>query len=141
MLEVKMIEIFNNKTAFQATKPKNLTLILILIFISFSILIIYLTQTKIYDNYSTQGIVTCNDTCYITTYIPSTITFDYLTINNKKTSYQIIDSQIIIPEDSFESLKKLSITTNNNYEANEILNLNFYYNKQRIITKMLNKAF
>ena len=33
------------------------------------------------------------------------------------------------------------LSTSNNLNNNEIVDLNFYYNKQRIITKIKNKMF
>ena len=136
-----MIEIYNNKQAFLQTKPRNLSLILLIILLSIIILIIYLTFTKIYDNYSTNGVINCNDNCTLTTYIPSSITYDYLTINNKKKNYQILSQEIFIPQDTLISLNKIVFQVYNDYQDNEIVNLNFYYNKQRMIKKMLDKAF
>ncbi len=136
-----MVEIFNNKQAFLKTKPRNLSLILLIILFCCLILLIYLTFTKIYDNYPTTGFISCNDTCVLTTYLPSTITYDYLTINNKKKNYEILSQDIVIPEDTLISLKKIIYQVNNDYLDNEIVNLNFYYNKQRIINKILTKVF
>ena len=136
-----MVEIFNNKQAFLKTKPRNLSLILLIILLCIIILLIYLTFTKIYDNYTTNGVVTCENTCILTTYIPSNINYDYLTINNEKKNYEVLSHEIVIPEDTLISLDKVIFNIHNDYEDKEIVNLNFYYNKQRMITKMFNKAF
>ena len=136
-----MIDIYNNKESFLRNEPRMFfKLLLCLIIISFIFLII-LSFIKIYDHHQTKGYATCSDTCIITTYIPSEIKYDFISFNNKNIDYKILREEIIISEEEMRTIKKITIETDNIFLDQEIINLNFYYNKQRIIIKIKDMMF
>ena len=136
-----MLDLYNNKNAFLKKQP---TIgFLIIIFIAFILLsiFIYMFKKEIYDNYQTKGIASCDKTCTITTAIPSNINFEQITLNNKNLDYQILNKELKVDEKNFISYYEITLLINKKLENNEIVTLNFYYNKQKIITKIKEKMF
>ena len=138
-----MEDIYNNKTSFITLKPlKKKLLVFIIIIILFFLFGLYLIiTTKIYDNYQTKGYIMCEDTCYLITYIPSNIPDNNIYFNNKSYDYQIISKEIYFDEQAMNSLIKLTLKVSHDFLNKEIINLNFYYNKERIITKIKERMF
>lgn len=136
-----MLEIYNNKKSFQNLKPKNLWLLALLIFITILSLIIISIKVKTYDNYLVKGYVKCNEICYVITLVPTSLDIENLKINNKKVNYEILNSEIKLDEENMISYNEITLKPNIKLQDKEILNLNFYYHKQRIITKIKNKIF
>lgn len=135
-----MLEIFNNKEAFLKIKPKNLLIITILILIVIVSLIIVSIKVEIYDNYQTKGYVTCSDKCFLITMIPSNIDYDVVYFNDKKIDYKLINKDLKVDENNFISYYELEFLVNE-FEDKEIVAINFYYHKQRIINKIKEKMF
>ena len=135
-----MVNILNNKEAFLREKPKKMFLIIIIPSILL-LLVVLITKFKVYDTYSTKGYSTCNDTCKIVVVIPSSLTFDKIYLNNEVAEYKIVNKQLEVDEENMVSYNKLIIETNKTFKDKEIVNVNFYYNKQRIITKIKEKMF
>jgi len=135
-----MIEIFNNKEAFLKIKPKNLLITIISILIIFGGLITVSIKIKVFDNYQTKGYVTCENVCYVTTMVPSNIDYDLVYFNNKKINYKLVNKDLKVDQDSFISYYELQFLTNE-FQDKEIVEINFYYNKQRIIKKIKEKMF
>ncbi len=136
-----MVDIFNNKESFRMKNPKKLWLVLIISIAVFIILIILIYKLQIYDNYQTKGYVICEDTCRVETYIPTNIKVDKISLNNKNLKYKVLSQKLQVDEKSLTSYYELTLKVNKTLSNNEILELNFYYNKQRIIKKIINKVF
>ena len=136
-----MIDIFSNKEAFLRKEPK-IGWIMIIISISILIIIlIYISSRQIYDHYQTKGIVTCEHTCTITMNVPTEISFDQIALNNEYLDYEVVGKELKIDEDYFTTYYEYTLQTSMSLSTNEIVDLNIYYNKQRIITKIKNKMF
>lgn len=136
-----MIDLFNNKTAFLKEKPKMGFIIVILILLILLILLIFICKKEIYDSYQTKGLVSCTDTCTITTSIPSNLEYDYIQVNNKYLNYEILSEKLIVDEENLITYNQLTLSTELSLSNNEIIDLTIYYNKQRIITKIKDKMF
>ena len=113
----------------------------IFVFIVLLILLYYICKVKIYDQYQTKGLVACSSTCTITVLIPSDLSYDEIWLNNKYFDYELIGKELQVDEENLESYFKLTLSTTEALTNNEIVNLSFYYNKQRIITKIKEKMF
>ena len=137
-----MLDLFNNKVAFLKLKPKISFLIIIFILLLFLGLIYYTYKKEIYDTYQTRGIVSCEDTCNIITAIPTNIMdFKKIMLNNNYLSYQLKSKELKVDENNYISYYELVLSTPLSLTDKEIVSLNFYYNKQRIITKIKDKMF
>ena len=137
-----MLDLLNNKVAFLKLKPKISFLIIPFILLLFLGLIYYTYQKEIYDTYQTRGIVSCEDTCNITAAIPTNIIdFKEIMLNNNNLSYHLESKELKIDENNYVSYYELVLSTPLSLTDKEIVNLNFYYNKQRIITKIKDKMF
>lgn len=136
-----MLDLFNNKVAFLKKKPKMGFIAVIFVFVVLLILLYYICKVKIYDQYQTKGLVACSSTCTITVLIPSDLSYDEIWLNNKYFDYELIGKELQVDEENLESYFKLTLSTTEALTNNEIVNLSFYYNKQRIITKIKEKMF
>ncbi|MCM1052853.1 MAG: hypothetical protein NC483_02615 [Ruminococcus sp.] len=132
---------YNNKQAFLLKKPHKLWLLVLLITVVITLLVYIMIRLRIYDNYQTKGYVTCNSDCFINVMIPSNITFDKISINSKNMEYIVLKKELKLDEENLISYFDLTIKTNLVLNDKEIINLNFYYNKQRIIKKIKEKIF
>ena len=136
-----MLDLLNNKQAFLKEKPKIGFIVTIVMTIILLMLLIYICQREVYDNYQTKGIVSCNEKCTITTVIPSNLNFEQVVVNNKNIHYEIIGKELRVDEKNYLSYYDLTLSTSLSFSNNEIVDLTFYYNKQRIITKIKDKMF
>ena len=137
-----MLDIYHNHVAFKNLKPLNFTYFIVLLTIMISLIILMLFKTKVYDHYASKSYVTCEDTCTLDILYPSNINYDYIQFNNKNLTFNIIGEEIIIDEENFQSFKKQSLTfTNNVFKNQEIINVDFYYHKQRLLNKLLKLLF
>jgi len=136
-----MNDIFNNKKAFIKLKPKGLFMIFIFLTLVLSSIFISAFKIKMYDNYQAKGYVNNNGITLITTFIPTNINIEKILINNKNIDYEIIEKDVILDEENYISYLKIVLKTDISYEDKSIVNLNFYYNKQRIIEKIKEKMF
>ena len=136
-----MLDLFNNKTAFLKKQPKiGLSLTIFLLLILF-FLLIYMCKKEIYDSYQTRGIVSCNEICTITTAIPSNLNFEQIALNNKNLSYEVTSKELKVDTENYTSYYEITLSTHETLLDSEIVDLNFYYNKQKIITKIKEKMF
>ena len=136
-----MLEIFNNKEAFLKIKPRLGFIIFIFIIIALSFLLWYMYYKEIYDNFQTKGIVNCQESCQITAIIPTNINFIKIKLNNNYIKYKIANKELIIDDKNYSSYYSITLNVEEKLTNNEIVDLNFYYNKQRIINKIKNKMF
>lgn len=136
-----MQEIFNNGQALLLKKPHKLWLLIINIVIIIFLLLTYMIKTTIFDNYQTKGYIICENDCYIRVAIPSNIAFKEIKLNNKKIDYEIINQELRLDEENLLTYLDLTIKLQEKLTDGEIINLNFYYNKQRIIFKLKDKMF
>lgn len=136
-----MLDLYNNKQAFLRLRPKIGFIIVLIMLVMLLSLLIYICQKEIYDHYQTKGIATCHDSCIITTAIPSNLDFEQITLNNNYLNYEIKNKELKIDEENYQTYYELTLSTSLSLENNEIVDLNFYYHKQRIITKIKNKMF
>lgn len=136
-----MLDLFNNKVAFLKKKPKMGFIAVVLVFIVLLILLYYICTVKVYDQYQTKGLVTCTSTCTITVLIPSELSYDEIRLNNKYFDFEVMGKELQVDEENLVSYFKLTLSTTASLTNNEIVNLSFYYNKQRIITKIKEKMF
>jgi len=136
-----MFNTYHNKTAFLNKKPKKLFLF-VLVFITFLILfLIFSIKLECYDHYRTKGYVDCEESCVIITAIPSNIEYQKIKLNNKKWNPTLLDKKLEIDEEQMISYYKLTLSSREKRMNKEIVDLNFYYNKQRIIKKIGNLMF
>ena len=136
-----MLDLFNNKIAFLKKEPKMgwfFVLIIILILLS---LLHYICKKEIYDCYQTKGIATCTDECILTSAIPTTIHFDHITMNQKNLDYEMISKELKIDEENYQTYYEITLSIKNNLSNNEIVDLNVYYHKQRLIIKIIDQMF
>lgn len=135
-----MMFLTDNKYSFLNMKPQK-TKILILIILILIFLLILLIKCKFYDNYETKGFVSCSDTCVITTYIPTNIHYEEIYYKHQLLDYQLLSKEIKVDEKNLESYLELRLATNENLRNGEIIRINFYYQKQRLISKIKNLMF
>ena len=136
-----MIDVYNNKEAFIKLKPKGLFMIFIFLTLILLVLFISSFKIKMYDNYQTKGYVNNTGVKEITTFIPTNINIEKIQINNKVIDYKIIEKEVILDEENYISYLKIVFKTDTSYEDKSIVDLNIYYNKQRIIEKIKEKMF
>ena len=140
-----MLNLFNNKYAFLKKQPKYEFIITIMISLLLFILLNYINTKEIYNHYKTKGLVSCSNSvdtsCTIKTALPTNINFDLITLNNNYLDYEILSKELIVDEQNYQTFYELTLSTNTSLTNQEIVDLNFYYNKQRIITKIKEKMF
>lgn len=136
-----MFNIYNNKTAFLNKKPKQVIWIIRIVLILIIISIIYSLNTKVYSNYRTKGYIFCKETCEIITMIPTNIEYEKVSINNQDKEISIIRKEVMIDEENMESFYKLYFKSSEKFLDKEIIDLNFYYNKESLFTKIKKKLF
>lgn len=136
-----MLDIFNNKISFLRLKPQKIFILILFFLIIFISLIIFMIKNSIYDNYQTKGYVTCEENCTIVTAIPSNIDYNMIYLNDFKINYEIISKELKVDEENFISYYEMEISCDRKLNDKEIVKLNFYYNKQRIIQKIKAKMF
>lgn len=127
-----MIDIYNNKIAFLSLKPKRL-FIVVIILITILVIIMYLcSQMKVYHHYFTKGYAVCDRTCYIVCLVPTDIPVEKIKLNQKEISFTMLEKTIQVDEEKMVSYYKIKFICNQKVLDKEIVNLDFYYNKQRI---------
>lgn len=135
-----MISIQENKQSFLALKPKKSKLFIFMILIFFSLLILSI-KIKVYDNYQSKGYVSCNNRCTLTTILTTDIDYNEIYISNKKKTLELESSLVKIDEEQYISYRELIFKLDDSYQDGEIVQVNFYYNKQRFIQKIKKLIF
>lgn len=136
-----MINIYNNKEAFLRLKPHKIGLIITIFVLLFILTILFSCLSFTYDNFETKGFIICDKSCQVTTSIPSNISFTEIYLNKKVINYQELKKELKVDQENYISYYEITFTTDSLFQNSEIVNLNFYYNKQRIITKLINLIF
>lgn len=126
-----MIDIYNNKTTFLNLKPKRLFIVVIILIIILVIILYLCSKMKIYHHYFTKGYVVCDKTCYVEALIPTDIPIEKIKLNQKEISFTMLEKTIQIDENNMVSYYKVKFVCDQNVLDKEIVNLDFYYNKQR----------
>ena len=100
---------------------------------------IFLVNIKIYDHYQTKGYI---ENGLIITVIPSSLKPEEIYLNNKKlNNYEITKKIVKVDKETMNSYQEITIKCHHDFQDQEIINLTFYYHKQRIITKLKEKIF
>jgi len=134
------IDIFNNKYALLNFKQKY-SLWLIISLLLFGLICFLTIYLKTYDSFKCSGLY-LNKKISIT--VPSSetkniIKSDYLKVDNKKYNFSIESvSEMEYDWVTNNSYQNIILTTSKSYIENEVLDITFYKNKQRIITKLFN---
>lgn len=136
-----MLNIYNNKEAFLRIKPKVGFMAFIFMTIILVLLILFMYNKKVYNNFKTKGIVSCQEICEITTLVPTNINFQELKLNNKMVKFKITNKELTVDEQHYQTYYTITLNVAENLSDKEIVDLIFYYNKQRIITKIKEKMF
>ena len=136
-----MLDLFNNKTAFLNKSPRIGWILIISLLCILLFMFIYMCKKEIYDSYQARGVASCNDVCTITTAIPFSLNFEQIILNNKNLDYELISKELKIDEANYLSYYEITLSVKESLLDGEIVNLNFYYNKQKIITKIKEKMF
>jgi len=135
-----LLDVNNQKFSLLNIKTKYNWLLLIS-FILFLFLLTASIGIKTYDSYKCIGIVDNNQIIMKINRNNVKKVFDskFLIIDNKKTKFSIQSvSELQYDEYSNENYQIVIISTSDNYLDNLALELTFYNNKQRIITKIIN---
>lgn len=136
-----MENLYQNKKAFLDEKPKKLFFIS-LSFIVFIIFILIISlKVDVYDHYLTKGYVDCSDACKVIVAVPTNIDIKKIKVNNKYLKLNILSKTIEIDEENVISYYLYNFFNDYGFEDKEILDFNFYYNKQRILKKFINSIF
>jgi len=130
----------NNKYSLLNIKQKYSWLVIL----SFILLIIIVTATiciKTYDTINYNGVAIDNQIMISvkSSDVHNLVNSDYLKIDDQKLEFSILS----VGELQYDELLNINyqiviLSTSNNYLDNLSLNLTFYKNKQRIITKIIN---
>lgn len=135
-----MMFLTDNKYSFLKLKPQK-TKTLLIIFLIIILLLILLIKVKVYDNFETKGYVFCDDSCTITAYIPTDIDYEEIYYKHQKLDYELLSKEVKVDEENLESYLELRLTSKENLRNGEIIRINFYYQKQRLISKVISLMF
>ena len=116
-----------NIIAFINIKPKNLKWLIIIMGITLLISLIIISKIEIYDNYQTIG----KENGYLMIKVPQAIQIEKIIINMQDQPFEIISKTKID-----QSTNKYTISLSTINKDQEIINLNIYYNKERIIDRI-----
>lgn len=133
-------DITENKYALLNLKLKYSWIIVISVLL-FLLLIFSSIYYKTYDSYKVSGLVNDNNIniTVLVKKIGNIIESDYLEINNKKYKFSVESiSPVEYDMASNNFYQNITLSTSGNFLDNEVLELTFYKNKQRIITKVIN---
>ncbi|MBQ6686974.1 MAG: hypothetical protein IJN03_00435 [Bacilli bacterium] len=133
-------DILNNKYALLNLKLKYSGLIIISL-ILFLLLIFSSIYYKTYDSFKVSGII--HNTKIVITVFPNDINdivkSDFFKVNKEKYKFSVESiSEVEYDVNSNSFYQKVTLSTSGNFLDNEIVDLTFYKNKQRIINKVIN---
>jgi len=136
-----MEKLYHNKIAFLKESPKKLFFVTF-IFLLFLITVIYISyKVEVYDHYITKGYVECENTCKVVVVVPTEITIQKIKYKNKNWKPKTLSKTMEIDEENVISYYLYNFSNDMNFKDKEIVELNFCYNKQRIIKKFIEKIF
>ena len=136
-----MENLFQNKQAFLRKKPKNLFLVSIMFILLLLIVLVISLKVEVYDHYLTRGYVNCSENCKIIVAIPTNIDIQKIKFNKKYIKPNILSKTIEIDKENVISYYLYTFTNIYGLEDKEIVELNFCYNKQRLLKKIINSIF
>ena len=136
-----MENLFQNKQAFLRKKPKNLFLVSIMFIFLLLVILVISLNVEVYDHYLTRGYVNCSEDCRIIVAIPTNIDIQKIKFNNKYIKPNILSKTIEIDEKNVISYYLYNFANTYGSEDKEIVELNFCYNKQRLLKKIINSVF
>ncbi len=132
--------ILENKYALLNLKPKY-SFVIVFSILLFLLIIFFSIYYKTYDSFKVTGTY-LNNQISITLLSSDTkniIESDYLKIKNQKYKFSIQSiSQAEYEVITNTSYQKVALSTSGSFFDNEILEITFYKNKQRIISKIFN---
>lgn len=134
-----MENLYQNKYAFLAKKPKNLFLVIIFLVIFLIFILVVSLKVKVYDHYLTRGYVDCSDTCKLIVTVPTSINIEKVKIKNKYIKLNTLSKNIEL--DKERVISYYLYTFDYGVIDKEIIELNFCYNKQRILKKFIDSIF
>lgn len=132
---------YNNKIAFLNQKPKSLFIFVILSIEILIGLIIISLKVYHYQHYLTKGYVDCSNTCVIISYVPTNIEPVKIKLNNKDWNATVLKKDVEINEEEMRSYYKITYQGNNSLKHQEIVDLNYCYQKQSVFQTLKNKIF
>lgn len=136
-----MENLFQNKQAFLRKKPKNLFLVSIMFILLLLVVLVISLNVEVYDHYLTRGYVNCSENCKIIVAVPTNIDIQKIKFNKKYIKPNILSKTIEIDEKNVTSYYLYAFTNIYGLEDKEIVELNFCYNKQRLLKKIINSIF
>lgn len=136
-----MDKLYQNKQAFLNEKPKRLFWIVIFSLIFLILCLLMTWNIKVYEHYLTRGFIECSDVCKINVVVPTNIKFQKIKLNNKYIEPKILSEVIEIDEENVVSYYMYTFLNEYNFEDKEIVEINFCYNKQRILKKFIDSIF
>ena len=136
-----MNEIYDNKYSFLKEQPRQFRVFKLLILIFILTIFISLYEIKTYDIFRTKGYYSCDAKCLLKTAVPTEISIDFLKVKGREYTYQSESQELKIDEDNMISYYELYLSDIFNLNDGEIVEIAFYYNKQRIIEKLVNMVF
>lgn len=132
----------NNYYSLLNIKYRNSTFIVV-IFLIIIILILLLTVLETYDTWKTLGV---NKDGKITTSIPiensdAVTGGEYIVIDNQNYQYKVLEiSEFLV--DNYINYQNYVIKVDDVlFKENEVIEMTFYYNKQKIIQKIIDIIF
>lgn len=132
-----MVDIIYNKEAFLRKKPKNIFSLCIVFFMMFIFIFFLSAHFETYEHYLATGYVECDRVCHIVTLIPDSIPIEKIVLNRKEVTYTIQKKILQVNEIDHTRFYKLIIFIEDDLEDNQVVELNFYYDKQSILKKLI----
>ncbi|MEG0976962.1 MAG: hypothetical protein RSF02_00225 [Bacilli bacterium] len=133
-----MNNIYNNYQKLLKIKHHNYFLLIVIITL-ISVFISYISNYKIYDKFNTYGVYK-NGAIILNVemeYSDTLFENNILKINKKEVDYEIVSLSDLLFDKNI-NYQEVILKTKETYQENKILNLTFYYNKEKIFKKIIN---
>lgn len=133
-----MNNMYNNYQKLLKIKHHNYFLLIVIITL-ISVFISYISNYKIYDKFNTYGVYK-NGAIILNVemeYSDTLFENNILKINKKEVDYEIVSLSDLLFDKNI-NYQEVILKTKETYQENKILNLTFYYNKEKIFKKIIN---
>ncbi|MEG1892391.1 MAG: hypothetical protein RR189_00675 [Bacilli bacterium] len=133
-----MNNMYNNYQKLLKIKHHNYFLLIVVITL-ISVFISYISNYKIYDKFNTYGVYK-NGAIILNVemeYSDTLFENNILKINKKEVDYEIVSLSDLLFDKNI-NYQEVILKTKETYQENKILNLTFYYNKEKIFKKIIN---
>ncbi|MEG0794424.1 MAG: hypothetical protein RSG95_01375 [Bacilli bacterium] len=133
-----MNNMYNNYQKLLKIKHHNYFLLIVIITL-ISVFICYISNYKIYDKFNTYGVYK-NGAIILNVemeYSDTLFENNILKINKKEVDYEIVSLSDLLFDKNI-NYQEVILKTKETYQENKILNLTFYYNKEKIFKKIIN---